>query len=406
MARRRYGGTVTQLTPEEREALEAQTNLTGAQAQALADEAAYRRGQLAIEQGKLNLGGRELTDKEKQSKRETAAKLLGFNSALDVERLRSQSDVTGDILRNPAITPSQAASTLAGMGNPALYNALASEKAAGLDKAIATFIPQLQSAKSDEERIKKYKPALEALGPGTYDVALARAFPKGNVSMTTTPETFKGPTTSPTGAPGFGELASRLLEGGETAPAQAGRIPRPTYSVGSFGGNPPLDVTLPPLTYTLPGVNADVRALSDPSVGALEGSRRTDLASGLTSLATPSGGEIRFKTPQGERANATLARYIGPQTSNVVSNPPPNETMYPTPIGATLGKLVTGSAATPGPAPTPGLFDQIYRAAQGQPSGNRVFDAANAIPGTPSPLPNPGLTPEMLAELRRRAAQR
>jgi hypothetical protein len=47
-----------------------------------------------------------------------------------------------------------------------------------------------------------------------------------------------------------------------------------------------------PIQYTLPGVNADVRALSDPSVGALENARRSMNQYGQNVINPAGGGQI------------------------------------------------------------------------------------------------------------------
>ena len=402
---RRSGTSISGLTPDEIDALRAQTGLTNAQAQALADEAAYRRGQLGIEQGKLNLGSQELAGKNRQTNLETAAKLLGFKSALDVENMRSRSDAISDILKNPQIQPTTAAAALAGMGNPALFNAMAADKARQRDTAINQMIPALQAAKSDEERVKKIKPGLEALGPGTYNLALARAFPKPGVDTTIKPETFTGPVTTPETTPGFGELANRLLAGGETTPAPTSApIRQYPYRVGVFGGNVPETMaertarqqqSAADAAATEATLAANPRAFADTSVGALEGSRRTDLANNLTSLVTPSGGEIRFRTPRTPSAENTLARFIGPRVNTDVVgnvNPPPTETGYPAPITPEMSKVsnVFGNLIAPTPpislpTPTPTIPPPAVTSA-----------SSTATP------PAPQITPEMLAELRRR----
>lgn len=338
-------GTIPGLTEEERRAIEAQTNLTQAQAQALAEETAIKRGQLGIEQQKIGLGERELTGRERQSKRETAAKLAGVGA----EAGRTQADILADLIRRPDVTPNVVATTMAQMGNPALYNALAAERTAAQDKAINAFVPQLQQPMEPAEREKKFKAAMEAVRPGGYDLGLARAYPKG-VSTEIKPETYTGPVTP--AAPGFGELTARLLEGGETTPQPSTAV-GPTYSVGVFGGNPPVsradqaaiqEERARSAAGTLATLATNPRAFADPSVGALEGSRRTDLGNNLTQLLTPSGGEIRFRTPQGERANATLAKFIGPQ------NAPPavSTTAAAAPVAPANVPLATAPAPTPG----------------------------------------------------------
>ena len=48
----------------------------------------------------------------------------------------------------------------------------------------------------------------------------------------------------------------------------------------------------PPIQYTLPGVNADVRALSDPSVGALDNAQRSTNVYGQQVINPVGGGQI------------------------------------------------------------------------------------------------------------------
>lgn len=80
------------------------------------------------------------------------------------------------------------------------------------------------------------------------------------------------------------------------------------YSNGtsrSFTGGIENNVPLAPTRYTLPGVNADVRALSDPSVGALEGATRT--TRGGQEFVNPVGGGQIISGPAGSTSYGSLA---------------------------------------------------------------------------------------------------
>lgn len=70
---------------------------------------------------------------------------------------------------------------------------------------------------------------------------------------------------------------------------------RQFYSNGtmqSFTGGVQNNQPLAPTQYTLPGVNADPRALSDPSVGALEGAQRSTNQYGQQVVNPVGGGQI------------------------------------------------------------------------------------------------------------------
>lgn len=93
-------------------------------------------------------------------------------------------------------------------------------------------------------------------------------------------------------------------------------VMRQFYSDGttkSFTGGVQDNKPLAPTQYTLPGVNADVRALSDPSVGALEGAQRysqnsqqivNPIGGGqIISGAGPSYGSLQGSTPAADAYN-------------------------------------------------------------------------------------------------------
>lgn len=82
---------------------------------------------------------------------------------------------------------------------------------------------------------------------------------------------------------------------------------RQYYSNGtmqSFTGGVQNNQPLAPTQYTLPGVNADVRALSDPSVGALEGAQR--YTQNGQQVVNPTGGGQIISGPTGSTSYGSL----------------------------------------------------------------------------------------------------
>lgn len=362
------------------EALMEQNNLTRAQAQALLEKG-------DIERGQLDLGERKLTDEERQSRRETAAKVLGLAAASDVERQRSQSDAISDILRNPAITPSQAATALAGMGRPELFNAQAAEDVKKRDAAINAMIPELQKPMDPAKREQKFKAAMDAITPGGYDLGLARAYPKPGVDTTIKPATYTGPTAAaPATTPGFGELAARLLEGGEGAPA-----PLPSTAYG-YAETKPGQMIQHGQIYGAPeGYDLNV------STGEFVPSSRVGTINGRPSTEVIAEGALRRGvSPEDTRARAAYdvlrERFTPPavsSTSATTETPMFRGAGAGSDFGSTLAGLTQQNQLTlptPTPTPTPAL--------------------AAAYPGAqPTPTITP-MTPEMLERLRRQAANR
>jgi hypothetical protein len=68
----------------------------------------------------------------------------------------------------------------------------------------------------------------------------------------------------------------------------------PQMNIGNFlnRGQQQYTSQVPQIQYTLPGVNADIRALSDPSVGALEGAQRSTNQYGQNVINPVGGGQI------------------------------------------------------------------------------------------------------------------
>lgn len=364
------------LTPEELALIKAQTQRLGAETGQAATDSA-QKAQLVREQisadalinaSKIGLGQQEIGSKDRQSALAGALEALGQSSKEGIATRGDESVLLTDLSKNPNIDKGTLATAMAYGGHPELFNALATEKAAQREKLISSTIPLLQAASSDAEREKKIKPTLEATFPGSYKEALARAYPKaGQPTPTAAPaELFKGG--PPTGGEHTNPLVGQLLT-----------------AAGFGGGNNVNGVVNPPapeINYT--GIGR----------GALEGAKRTDLASGRSELATPSGGTIGFNTPKSDRGNELLANLISPRTVAPAPNVavdeetpsvPALQTKQQSPTTIPFDKLlVNNSTALPTPTPTPLI----------SPTGTPLPQA------TPSLTP---MTPAMLAALRKRA---
>jgi hypothetical protein len=355
--------TGRRLTPEERALILAQTKQIGEQS-ALAQQELLQKARIAQEQlsaerdinaSKLGLGREEIGSKEKLGQLAAALEALGQASKADIAEQSERGAVASELTRRGDIPQDVLASALAESGQPGLYNALSRKKFEDREKAITTSIPLLQAARSDEEREKKIRPSLEALGTGTYQEALARAYPKpGQAVPTATPARFEGGPTPTRRGPDLAGLAATLL-------GNAG--------VGEKPGAAASPTVAPEVNYT--GLGR----------GSLEGSKFTDVGGGRGQLATPSSGTIGFNLPRTEEGVLRLGALIRPQTVA-----PPTEatrfTQVPAPAGA--GELVS-------PPPVPNI--PIVTPTANEPhTGLRLGDL---VPGNVVP---PTVTPQSVGE--------
>lgn len=374
------------LTKEELDLIQAQIGGITAQAtQAKRD--AELKGQIAREQlasdqsinaSKVGLGREELGSKEKQTQIAAALDALGYGSKESIAKEGEKGALRSDLIKRPDIDQKTLATALAESGDPSLYNARARGDVDKREAQVNASVLDLQKPQSGGEvaRAKKYKAALDlSAGPGAYDEALARAYPKPeNAAARATPTptlwNHAAPATNDTN---WANLANTLL----------GKSGVSTTTVGKE----PIAPVAPEVNYT--GIGH----------GSLEGSRLTNLEGGRSELATPSGGTIGFNTPQTERRAGLLGSLINPKNPSSVSVPP-----IPAPAGinslvapenvapvapapaqvatapvqpATLTQLLTNPGNVPTPTPTPLISPT----------------------GTPVPVARPELTPVALAEL-------
>lgn len=414
----RRGTTDPQLTQEELNALRAQTQLTNAQIQALFAKTQIEREQLGVEKGKLELGGKQLTSEEKRSQLNAALDALKIGGTERIESGKEKGNVLSDLMHRADVPPATLAATLAAAGRPELYNALATEKAVQREKAVRSIAtnPEFTSAKSDAEREKKFKAALEATYPGGFEQARALAFPKPGYTPTFEPELYKAPggAAAATSTPAiegdrYANLTNKLLEaagfGGAGGPIDNRPVDQSKIPLGNFAYNDPN--TKANYFYDPSGVPR-VGGAGDPSVGALAGSMVVDEGNGRYGIYTPSGGYIggkgdvnRYRAKidretmienrlaavraggAGALAAIPLSENTGTPRMDIPLVPPP-ELPTITEGTPTLGKTLAAlTAPTPIPTPTP------------------------VVTPTPTATPRPEVTPnaEMLAELARRAEE-
>lgn len=380
MARTSYQNP--ELTQSEIEEQKAKTRLTNAQVDALYRDLVLKEQGLGIEREKVGvsreemrsregIAEREIASKDRQTKLAAAMDVLGNMSKAAMAGRSDATQLLQDVVRRTDIPTSTLAETMAAAGYPELYNAQAIDRANKTETYAQQQVPAiLKASQKGAEAREKLRAGMEATMPGAFDRAVALAFPAtAGESRPIQPKLYQGPVTGGTPASGpldYNKLAATLLgqsgvteeEPARTATAGGGEAPRragPTYE------------------QTSAALAANPSVYADPSVGALEGSTRRDLAGGLSELTTPSGGIIRFRTPQGERANATLARFITPRDETQVAQAPTPaavQAVYgPPPAPAGITDLVKppplpvdeSQPAAPTPAPVAsGVYAPAY----------------------------------------------
>jgi hypothetical protein len=357
-----------------RKLLEAQTAAIYAQQQQamveLAQKAALAKEQMRSEEGinaaKIGLGEKELSSKNLQGKRETALGLLNLDEKNTLAERAAQGDIQDALLKRPDITADVLAKTLAGGGRPELFNALAVTNAAKRDAQIASLVPGMLKAKSDDER-RKLGAAFEAVYPGITNDAISKAFPKSGGFDKSTPELYNGPTgnTSKSNESSFATLAAKLL-GGDNS----------TTAGGPNGFN--RDFNYPVLPDTPEPRFVPLGA------GSLEGSQIVD-----GGIKTPSGGFIGTDITPGVRTLIGDTKPTGPVGEGTTPNGVPVNTPMFRGVGAgsswgeDMGQLLAGGPqSVPTPTPSPIISPT----------------------GTPAPALTPAptaITPEMLAILKK-----
>ena len=378
-----------QITPEERKLLDAKVAALQSESAGRAEENATKRDALRqnalIEQAKLGLGEKELGQKDKQAKLAAAMDALGLTQKSDIAGLTTREGMMEQLTHRPDINAPVLAETLARAGYPELYNSLATAQAQEREKAIQTFIPAIQGAKSDEVRNKSIRPALEARFPGAYDEALARAFPKAGQAPTAAgPKLWEGtPPAAVAGGAGTSPLAETLLE------AAGVSRPKPTPAQVAAAA-PPIDA-------------GPVEGLAGSTVREEGGNRY--------GINTPTGGYIG-----GEGDVNRIVSHIAERNRSFGIEKP----VAISPIGDALGGMIAGPGqpqdwpAAKSPAEVAGVVhpvDQLLAAAGATPPTGLPAPTPTPPPMVAEAAPVPGATPpaspipvEVLLELARRKA--
>ncbi len=373
------GGPEADLTQAQIAALKAQTGLTQAQINQIAQENALKnrelqqRGQIAqegftVDREKIGLGREEMTSKDKQAKLAAALEAIGIGSK---EKIAGQSERAGlqaDLTRRADIPQDVLARTLAAGGNPELFNAFAKAKLDKENHAVRSYIPPILAARSDAEREKKYKPALEAIRPGAYQEALALAYPKaGQAAPSATPEPAPAPTVPTGGGDSTNPLAAVLLAaagfGGGAGGGNGGGSETRTSGVYPAGNGAPMIGGSPVLPSNRliqhgqiyngpPGQDLNINTgewVPSNTQGTINGKPSGQY------LAEHAHG-VEPESPSGRIAYAQLLNPQAP-TNQVAQNVPVPQgagELVPPPA-YDFGKLLTNNngAATVNPTPTP-----------------------------------------------------
>lgn len=423
---RRGADDPPELTQAEINKLRAETGLTQAQIQALATEARQKEAGLQIERGKLDLGGRQLTSEEQRAKIAGAVDLLRQQAQERTAGVTEQGRLASDVMSQQGIPDDIRARTLAAMGHPEMYNALATERATKVAKAVQTYVPELKKPMDETKRRAKFGPVLDAIQPGLYDKALALAYPQeGRPAPTFEPELYRGPTTAaPAATDQTGALLNRLLA--ESRPAPAPVTYRKSYNVSGLGQqnlaqfmafNDLSDQPLPPVRRNVEGgqINPAFAAergipagydfnfntgeyVPQSRVGMINGRPAIELnaENALRRGVSPEDTRTREAynllaaqqpkpmLPVGETGRPDIGQPVGP-VGRPIPQPAGMTDLVPPPmlLGQTLEKPTP--VATEGPAPTPAIPTNLNTSAVpflGQTLGNLVDRAM-----TPGPPP-------------------
>src|SRR5436190_11551970 len=186
MARRTSGTSAPEdqrLTDAQLAALAAQTDHTRAQIQALGEESAQGREKLRIAAQQLTqegqLGKEKLSTEERGNRLSAAMAALGLSQKSQTAASESKADMFKELIRRPDITPDVLATTMKAGGNPELATGLEAATAQKRNAFIQSQVPLLTNPKigSEEARQKAFKGPMEAAFPGSYNEALAAAYP-------------------------------------------------------------------------------------------------------------------------------------------------------------------------------------------------------------------------------------
>src|SRR5436190_5424159 len=235
MARRTSGTSAPEdqrLTDAQLAALAAQTDHTRAQIQALGEESAQGREKLRIAAQQLTqegqLGKEKLSTEERGNRLSAAMAALGLSQKSQTAASESKADMFKELIRRPDITPDVLATTMKAGGNPELATGLEAATAQKRNAFIQSQVPLLTNPKigSEEARQKAFKGPMEAAFPGSYNEALAAAYPATAPRTTPTPAPTVAPTTAPTND--TDKIAMGLLAAAGFTPPGGGGVGRAT----------------------------------------------------------------------------------------------------------------------------------------------------------------------------------
>lgn len=366
MARRTSGTTAAdpRLTDAQLEALAAETNLSKAKVQAMAEESEQGRQKLQLAARQLTqegeLGREKLSTEERGSRLSAAMVALGLAEKTRAGERTSKQDMFSELIRRPDITPDVLASTMKAGGSPELATGLEAAMAKKRADYVQSQVPLLTNPRiqSEAARQKAFRGTMEAAFPGSYNEALAAAYPA--TAPRTAPTTAAAPTVAPTTpANDTDRIAMGLLKAaGYTSAEGEGAAP----VVGSPSG--------PPGTAQLSRILA-LKAAGEPYV---EGGRVVNQPAGTAGMD--------FNTNSGEWVPKTTVGTInGVPATEAIQRP-----VYSNP------EVEHGIARVP-VAPAVASLTAPISVGQNWTTGYGVTRSPTVTPAPTTVLPTPTVTP-------------
>lgn len=193
-------------------------------AQEIAEKSKLGREQIGSQE---KIAGGDVAQKDRAAQLTAQMAALGILEKMESQRTSDQLNFLSDVSKRGDIPPGTLAQMMKSAGYPALQNAIDLERHQKAETLIRQTVPAIRAAKSDAEREKKIRPALDAVDPKAWDRAIALAYPKpGQIP----PElSIKPPTVeaAPTPAgPNISELIAKALTGvASGAPEEGGGAP-------------------------------------------------------------------------------------------------------------------------------------------------------------------------------------
>lgn len=374
------------LTDAQLEALAEETNLTKAKVQAMAEESAQGRQKLQLAAQQLTqegqLGREKLSTEERSSRLSAAMVALGLAEKTRAGERTSKQDMFSELIRRQDIPPEALASTLKAGGNPELAAGLEAATAQRRNAFVQSQVPLLTNPKiqSEEARQKAFKGTMEAAFPGSYNEALAAAYPA--TAPRTAPTTPAVPPIAPVApANDTDRIAAGLLKAAGYTSAEGERAAPVT-------GGPPIG---PPGTAQLSRI-LGLKAAGEPYV---EGGRVYNQPTGTAGLD--------FNTNTGEWVPKTTVGTINgvPATEAiqkpVYSNPEVEHGIARVPVAPAVASLTA-----------PISVGQNWTTGYGATRSPTVTPAPTTVLPTPTVTPPPAvsvaptLTPEQMEAERQR----